>query len=92
VSSLRTFIPTSPTGYLFPTANALANDNEYLGKLDYTISSSDTLSATFTAHDSETTSHFGNANVTRYTAGTFGQTYSGNIETSTTLTPSRPRC
>ena len=27
-------IPTSPTGFLFPAASALANMNEYLGKLD----------------------------------------------------------
>jgi hypothetical protein len=35
-------IPTSPSGFLFPTASALANNNEYLGKLDYSISSNDT--------------------------------------------------
>ena len=28
-------IPTSPTGYLYPTSSAINNDNEYLGKLDY---------------------------------------------------------
>jgi hypothetical protein len=48
-------IPTSPSGFLFPTASAINNDNEYLGKLDYSISSRDTLSGTFTAHDSKTT-------------------------------------
>ena len=46
-------IPTSPSGFLFPTASAIDNDNEYLGKLDYAISSRDTVSGTFTAHDSK---------------------------------------
>ena len=80
-------IPTSPTGFLYPTASALANTNEYLGKLDYSISSRDTLSATFTAHDQETTSPFGNASVTGYTAANFGQTYSGSINYTHIFTP-----
>ena len=81
-------IPTSPSGFLYPQAAALANDNEYLGKLDYSISSRDTLSATFTAHDSETTSPFANANVTGYTSASFGQTYSASINYSHVFTPS----
>jgi hypothetical protein len=81
-------IPTSPSGFLFPTASALANDNEYLGKLDYNISSNDTVSGTFTAHDSETTNPFGNADVTGYTAATFGQTYSGSVTYTHIFTPS----
>src|ERR1035438_4472066 len=80
-------IPTSATGFLFPTASALANSNEYLGKLDYSISTRDTLSATFTAHDQETTSPFATANVTGYTAANFGQTYSGSIAYTHIFTP-----
>ena len=80
-------IPTSATGFLFPTASALANNNEYLGKLDYSISTRDTLSATFTAHDQETTSPFATANVTGYTAANFGQTYSGSIAYTHIFTP-----
>jgi hypothetical protein len=80
-------IPTSPTGFLFPTASAIANANEYLGKLDYAITSSDNLTATFTAHDSETSNPFGNADVTGYTAATFGQTYSGTIAYTHIFTP-----
>jgi hypothetical protein len=49
-------IPTSPSGFLFPTSSAIANNNEYLGKFDYSISTRDTLSGTFTAHDSDVTS------------------------------------
>ena len=64
-------IPTSPTGFLFPTASAIDNDNEYLGKLDYAISSRDTVSGTFTAHDDETTNPFSNADVNGYTSANF---------------------
>jgi hypothetical protein len=80
-------IPTSASGFLFPTASALANNNEYLGKLDYAISSHDTLSATFTAHDSETTNPFANANVNGYTSANFTQTYSGSITYTHVFTP-----
>ena len=48
-------IPTSPTGLLYPTASAIDNSNEYLGKLDYSISSRDTISGTFSAHDRDVT-------------------------------------
>lgn len=81
-------IPTSPSGFLFPTASALSNMNEYLGKLDYSISSRDTLSATFTAHDQETTNPFGNASVSGYSAANYGQTYSGSINYIHVFTPS----
>jgi hypothetical protein len=80
-------IPTSPSGSLFPTGSALANNNEYLGKLDYSISSHDTVSATFTAHDAETTNPFANADVNGYTSAGFTQTYSGSITYSHVFTP-----
>ena len=81
-------IPTSASGFLFPTNSAIANNNEYLGKLDYSISSRDTLSATFSAHDSDTTNPFSPANVSGYNAATFVQTYSGNINYTHVFTPS----
>lgn len=81
-------IPTSSSGFLFPTASAIANNNEYLGKLDYSISSRDTLSATFTAHDSDITSPYSFANVNGYTAANFLQTYSGSINYTHVFTPS----
>jgi hypothetical protein len=80
-------IPTAPTGFLFPTGSALANNNEYLGKLDYTISSHDTVSGTFTAHDSETTNPFALADVNGYTSAGFTQTYSGSITYTHVFTP-----
>lgn len=81
-------IPTSASGFLFPSASALANMNEYLGKLDWSISTRDTLSATFTAHDQEITNPFANADVNGYTSADFGQTYSGSIAYTHIFTPS----
>ncbi len=80
-------IPTSASGFLFPTSSAVNNNNEYLGKLDYAISSRDTLSATFTAHDSDITYPYGFANVSGYTGANFLQTYSGNINYTHVFTP-----
>jgi len=81
-------IPTSPSGYLYPTASAVNNDNEYLGKLDYVISPRDTVSGTFTAHDNKTTNPFYSANVTAYNAAFFTQTYSGSVNYTHVFTPS----
>ena len=64
-------IPTSPSGFLFPTTSAIDNRNEYLGKLDYAISSRDTLTGTFTAHDSDSTNPFYAINVSGYNNGVF---------------------
>jgi len=80
-------IPTSPTGYLYPTAPAINNDNEYLGKLDYAISSHDTLSGTFTAHDNKTTYPFYFASVSGYNAADLLQTYSGSVNYTHVFTP-----
>jgi len=81
-------IPTSPTGLLYPTASAIDNNNEYLGKLDYSISGRDTISGTFSAHDRDVSSPFANANVTGYTSADFQQTYSGIINYTHVFTPS----
>jgi adenine-specific DNA methylase len=80
-------IPTSATGFLYPTASAIDNANEYLGKLDYNATSRDTISATFTTHDEKTTSPYASANVNGYTSATFTQTYSGSITYTHTFTP-----
>jgi hypothetical protein len=80
-------IPTSPSGYVFPASSAIDNENEYLGKLDYTISSRDTISGTFSAHDNDITYPFSYANVNGYTAANFLQTYSGNINYLHVFTP-----
>ncbi len=52
------------------------------------ISSRDTLAATFTAHDSEITNPYSFANVNGYTAANFLQTYSGNINYTHVFAPS----
>jgi hypothetical protein len=80
-------IPTSPTGYLYPTASAVSNANEYLGKLDYTPSTKDTISATFSSSDSYTTSPYSNADVNGYTSASYGQTYTAILNWSHTFTP-----
>jgi hypothetical protein len=80
-------IPTSPSGFLFPTSSAISNNNEYLGKLDYSISSRDTLSATFTAHDSDSTQPFYSADVSGYNNAFLLQTYSGSINYTHVFTP-----
>ncbi len=80
-------IPTSATGFLFPTASALDNANEYLGKIDYMATSRDTISGTFTSHDEQVTRPFSSANVTGYTDQNLTQTYSGVVTYTHTFTP-----
>ena len=80
-------IPTSASGVLYPSASAIDNENEYLGKLDYAISGRDTLSGTFSAHDNKITNPFSYANVGGYTAANSLQTYSGNINYTHVFTP-----
>ncbi len=88
-------IPTSPTGYLFPTAPAITNDNEYLGKLDYMLSSRDTVSATFTSRDTYETSPYSNGNAETgylttngYNTATYLQSYSAILNYTHVFTPS----
>jgi outer membrane receptor protein involved in Fe transport len=54
-------IPTSATGAVFPQGAAIDNIDEYLGKIDYNITSKDTLSATLTSRSYPQTQPF-NAN------------------------------
>ena len=81
-------IPTSASGFLYPSASAIANNNEYLGKLDFLASNKDTISGTFTAHDQVTSSPYSTADVNGYTTSSFGQTYSGNVSYIHTFTAS----
>jgi hypothetical protein len=87
-------IPTSPTGFLFPTAPSIMNNNEYLGKLDYMLSSRDTISATFTSRDSNETDPYSNGSaltgsltVNGYTTATYLQSYSSIINYTHVFTP-----
>ena len=52
------------------------------------ISTRDTVSGTFTAHDNKNTNPFYIANVSGYNAADFLQTYSGNINYTHVFTPS----
>jgi hypothetical protein len=83
-------IPVSANGYLFPQAVATNNFDEYVGKLDYTISPKDTLSATFTASDNPTLDPFGAGtayNVTGFPVTYENASYFGNIAYTHTFTP-----
>ncbi len=81
-------IPTSPTGLLYPTASAKSNNNQYLGKLDFTASSRDTITGTFSSQDGYTTNPFNGANVSGYTSTSFTQTNSIVLAYTHTFTPS----
>jgi hypothetical protein len=80
-------IPTAPTGLLFPTASAISNADEFLGKIDYTISAHDTLSGTFTSNATKAANPFDFANVPGYTDSTYGQTYSAIITYTHVFSP-----
>ena len=60
------FIPTSPTGFVFPQASSTANFDEYLGKIDYALSSRDTITGTFTQNGGSTLSPFQFASFTGF--------------------------
>ena len=79
-------IPTSASGFLFPEASALNNFDEYLGKIDYTITSSDTISGTFTTRNNPYTNPFAFANVPGYT-NLYNPTWFGSVSYNHTFTP-----
>jgi hypothetical protein len=82
-------IPTSPSGILFPQAPATANYNEYLGKIDYNISSRDLLSGTFTSQIYPTLQPFSNgSNVVGFPDTYQTNTYFGAVTYTHTFTPS----
>ncbi len=84
-------IPTSPTGYLFPQATATNNYNQYIGRFDYTITSRDTLSGTFTTNDNPQLLPFGTTSpagrVTGYPTTSADTTYFGSVTYTHTFTP-----
>jgi len=85
-------IPTSPTGFLFPQAVATNNFNEYLGKIDYNLSSKDTISGTFTNNDHPVLYPFGPSPNPPYNVTGFPVTYSdtsyfGSVAWIHTFTP-----
>jgi outer membrane receptor protein involved in Fe transport len=87
----KNLIPTSPSGFLFPQAGLKANYNQYLGKIDYTISSKDTLSGTFSNQDYPVLYPFSGGssgtNVVGYPVNSSDTTYFGTITYTHTFTP-----
>ncbi len=81
-------IPTSPTGFLFPQAPGTAKFDEYLGKLDYNISTRDVLSATVTTRNYPVLSPFSNgANVVGYPTTSGTTSYFGSVAYTHTFSP-----
>jgi outer membrane receptor protein involved in Fe transport len=87
----QSLIPTSATGYLFPQATAKADHSEYMGKMDYTLSTRDTISGTFAAQDSPSTVPFsgsqGATTVNGYPVANDMTAYFGNVAFNHTFSP-----
>lgn len=81
-------IPTSPSAILFPQANSTANYNEYLGKIDYNITTKDLLSGTFMSNIYPQLEPFrGVADVVGYPVTYQDRTYFGAVTYTHTFTP-----
>lgn len=84
-------IPTSASGFVFPQANATDKYNQYLGRFDYTISSRDSISGTFTSNDHPLLNPFTSSNPSGDVVG-FANTstdisYFGSVAYTHTSTP-----
>jgi outer membrane receptor protein involved in Fe transport len=80
-------IPITASGFLFPQAPAIANYNEYLGKLDYNITSRDLFSFTFTHQLYPQYSPFTANNVPGFPVTSGNDTFSGTLAYTHTFTP-----
>ncbi len=82
-------IPTSASGYLFPQAPSVTNYNEYLGKFDYTLTSKDSLTGTFTTRDTPQVLPFGHdaSSVVGYPVTYEDASYFGAVAYTHTFTP-----
>ena len=85
-------IPTSPLGFIASSAGAKDNIDDYLGKIDLNLTSRDTLSGTFTSHDSTqaipfTDNTYG-ANVPGFTNDQLETDYYGALTYNHTFAPS----
>ncbi|HTQ56621.1 MAG TPA: TonB-dependent receptor [Bryobacteraceae bacterium] len=81
-------IPITNSGFLFPQAPQKANYNEYLGKLDYNITSRDIFSFTFTHQFYPQYYPFWNNNVPGFPITRGNDTFSGSVAYTHTFTPS----
>jgi outer membrane receptor protein involved in Fe transport len=80
-------IPITPSGFLFPQAPEIANYNEYLGKIDYNITSRDILGFTFTHQLYPQYYPFWNNNVPGFPVTRGDDTFSGTLAYTHTFTP-----
>ena len=81
-------IPTSPTGFLFPQASGTAKFDEYLGKLDFNISSRDVLTGTFSTRNYPLLSPFSNgSDVVGYPTTSGNTTWFGSVAYTHTFSP-----
>ena len=80
-------IPITASGYLFPQAAAVANYNEYLGKLDYNATTRDIIGFTFTHQLYPQYTPFSAANVPGFPVTSGNDIFSGTLNYTHTFTP-----
>jgi hypothetical protein len=84
-------IPVSSAGYVFPESTAQTNHNEYLGKLDWSMGTRDTFSATMAAQDSPSTVPYSGAagatTVSGFPVSDDVEAYFANLTYTHTFTP-----
>ena len=80
-------IPITASGFLFPQGAAIANYNEYLGKLDYNITARDVFSFTFTHQLYPQFSPFTANNVPGFPVNSGNDIFSGTLNYTHTFTP-----
>ena len=84
-------IPTSPLGFIPSSAGARDNLDDYLGKIDLNLTSRDTVSGTFTSHDSRQAIPFTDdtygANVPGFTNNQLETDYYGALTYNHTFAP-----
>ena len=80
-------IPITASGFLFPQAPAVANYNEYLGKLDYNASTRDTIGFTFTHQLYPQYTPFSAADVPGFPVTSGNDVFSGTLNYTHTFTP-----
>jgi outer membrane receptor protein involved in Fe transport len=80
-------IPITSSGFLFPQAPAVANYNEYLGKLDYNITARDIFSFTFTHQLYPQYTPFSAADVPGFPVTSGNDVFSGTLNYTHTFTP-----
>ncbi len=83
----KNLIPITSSGFLFPQAAAVANYNEYLGKLDYNITSRDIFSFTFSHQYYPQYTPFSASNVPGFPVTSGNDTFSGTLNYTHTFTP-----